>query len=134
MTYYPLDEPHYDAPPPSPAILHSLCKGRRQGCSRSMDKMLKGAKSTTLPFRHPLERSLELHERRGWLVHLQEQLAKEFAHGYEPVLHRNVLLASVLQVGSRTHDDNGLIVLSLSTCHPRGSRPALDLDLLYPVS
>ena len=83
--------------------------------------------------RYPLERGLELHECSGGLVHFQKQLAQEFAHRYEPVLHRNVFLAGVLQVSGRAHGADRLGVPSLAACHPRSGRPALDLDLLRPV-
>src|SRR5439155_9184315 len=70
----------------------------------------------------------------AWLVQLKEHLAQQFPHRNQPVLHRDVLLAPVLEVGGGAHRGQRLIPAAFGARHPRRRGQSLNLHLLRPVA
>ena len=62
-----------------------------------------------------------------------EQLAQEFTHWRQAVLHRHVLLGAILAIGGVPHQGHGAIDVFVRECNPRRHRGLLNSNLFGPV-
>jgi hypothetical protein len=80
-----------------------------------------------------LEGSLELPQRLGRPPGFKQQLTEQLAHRRQAILHRHVLLRSVLSIGGGAHPDDGAGCVLFREGNPRRCRRLLDAHLLGPV-
>src|SRR6516164_3613610 len=83
--------------------------------------------------RHRLLRRLELGERLFWHLRGEVELAKQRPDRHHLVLHRDVLLARIVALGSHLHRRDRGIALALGESQPRSRRFLLDARLAGPV-
>src|SRR5215207_3369245 len=81
-----------------------------------------------------LHRSFVGFERLTGLPLVHQQIAQQLTHRIQAVLHRYVLLASILEVGGSAHELERLLRLALSLSQPGLGAQSLDLDLPGPVA
>src|SRR3989449_6756938 len=79
-------------------------------------------------------RRLELPQRLGRLVRLEEHLGQKLARRRERPRGHGVLLGRALAVGGGPEENERLVLLPLGARHPGRRDRALDVDLLRPVA
>src|SRR3984893_864547 len=104
-------------------LLGLICGFRGLGC----------AVQAAQPVGRRYQRGLVFRERWSRLLLFEQQVAQQFAHRVEPVLHRDVLFAVVLQVRRRAHKLQRRLLLPLCSRHPGRCSQHLDFDLRGPI-
>ena len=94
---------------------------------------LRGAGERAIAVREAAQRGLELPQRRGGLVRLEQELGEQLAHRRQQVLHRDILAAALLHVRRRARKRDGIALAPLAQRNPRRRRLLLDLDLAAPI-
>ena len=103
-------------------------------CVAHRCRRLRGAVPAAQPVRCVLHRDLVLLQRRGGVSVVEQHVGQQFTHRVKAVLHRDVLLAAVLQVGRRAHQFARLGLVALRPRDPGLRAEHLHLDLLGPVA
>src|SRR3989449_8414922 len=85
------------------------------------------------PHRRVLERGLVFLQRRFRLALRYQHVAEQLTHRIETILHRDMLLASVLEIGGGAHELQRVLLVALGLGDPGLGREDLDLDLTRPV-
>src|SRR6266540_2361924 len=86
------------------------------------------------PVRRRVQRSLVRLHCQGRLTGFEQQVAQHLAHWVESVLHRDVLLGRVFEVGGCPHELQGVVVPSFSARVPAAGSEDENVNLLAPVA